>query len=132
MKQSFFSAHHLRGAAFGTDKTDSVIAAFFSVTVRMFLLAEVLVLALAMFLAVIRSLPGPVFFPFRILAIIYIDFFRGIPLLLLMFIVGLGVPGMQLSALSRQSQFVYGVIALTLVYSGLRRGGVSGGDRVRA
>jgi hypothetical protein len=63
VKQSFFSAHHLRGAAFGTDKTDSVIAAFFSVTVRMFLLAEVLVLALAMFLAVIRSLPGPVFSP---------------------------------------------------------------------
>jgi len=117
VKEAFFSAHHLKGAAFGTAKTASVIAAFFSVTVRMFLLAEVLVLALALFLAVVRSLPGPVFFPFRVLAIVYIDFFRGIPLLLLMFIVGFGLPGMQLGTLSRQSQFVYGVIALTLVYS---------------
>jgi polar amino acid transport system permease protein len=117
VKQSFLSAHHLKGAAFGTDKTGSVIAAFFSVTVRMFLLAEVLVLGLALFLAVVRSIPGPVFFPFRVLSIIYIDFFRGIPLLLVMFIIGFGVPGMQLGTLSRQSQFVYGVISLTLVYS---------------
>ena len=117
VKQAFFSGRHLKGAAFGTEKTGSVIAAFFSVTVRMFLLAEVLVLGLALFLAVIRNLPGPVFFPFRILTIIYIDFFRGIPLLLLMFIVGFGVPGMQLGWLSRQSQFVYGTIALVLVYS---------------
>jgi polar amino acid transport system permease protein len=117
VKQAFFSARHLKGAAFGTDKTESVIAAFFSVTVRMFLLAEILVLGLALFLALVRSLPGPVFFPFRVLAIAYIDFFRGIPLLLVMFIVGFGLPGMQLGLLSRQSQFTYGVISLTLVYS---------------
>jgi polar amino acid transport system permease protein len=117
VKEAFFSGRHLKGAAFGTDKTESVIAAFFSVTVRMFLLAEVLVLGLALFLAVIRNLPGPVFFPFRIMTVIYIDFFRGIPLLLLMFIVGFGLPGMQLGWLSRQSQFVYGTIALVLVYS---------------
>jgi polar amino acid transport system permease protein len=117
VKQAFFSGRHLEGAAFGTDKTESVIAAFFSVTVRMFLLAEVLVLGLALFLALIRSLPGAVFFPFRVLAIAYIDFFRGIPLLLVMFIVGFGMPGMQLGLLSRQSQFTYGVISLTLVYS---------------
>jgi polar amino acid transport system permease protein len=117
VKQSFFSAHHLKGAAFGTDKTDSVIAAFFAVTVRMFLVAEILVLALALFLAVVRNLPGPAFFPFRVLAVIYIDFFRGIPLLLVMFILGFGLPGMQLGVVSRQSTFVYGVAALTLVYS---------------
>jgi polar amino acid transport system permease protein len=117
VKRAFFSARHLKGAAFGTDKTGSVIAAFFAVTVRMFLLAEVLVLGLALFLALVRSFPGPVFFPFRVLAIAYIDFFRGIPLLLVMFIVGFGLPGMQLGLLSRQSQFTYGVISLTLVYS---------------
>jgi polar amino acid transport system permease protein len=115
--RAFFAARHLKGAAFGTDKTGSVVAAFFSVTVRMFLLAEVLVLVLALFLALVRSLPGAVFFPFRVLAIAYIDFFRGIPLLLVMFIVGFGLPGMRLGLLSRQSQFTYGVISLTLVYS---------------
>jgi polar amino acid transport system permease protein len=97
--------------------SSEVKQAFFSVTVRMFLLAEVLVLGLALFLALLRGLPGPVFFPFRVLSIAYIDLFRGIPLLLVMFIVGFGLPGMQLGFISRQSQFTYGVISLTLVYS---------------
>jgi polar amino acid transport system permease protein len=117
VRRAFLSAGHLRDAAFGTDKTSSVIAAFFSVTVRMFLLAEVLVLGFALLLAVVRSLPGPVFLPLRVLTIAYIDLFRGIPLLLVMFIIGFGLPGMQLGLLSRQSQFTYGVFSLTLVYS---------------
>jgi polar amino acid transport system permease protein len=121
VQKAFFSPRHLRGAAFGTQtaerSTPSVIAAFFSVTVRMFLLAEALVLVFALFLAVVRNLPGPVFFPFRLLTIAYIDFFRGIPLLLLMFIIAFGLPGMSLGFVSRQSQFTYGVVALTLVYS---------------
>jgi polar amino acid transport system permease protein len=114
---AFFSPRHLRGAFLGTDTTAAVPVAFFSVTVRLFLVSEVLVLVFGLILAVIRSLPGAVFFPFRVLTIAYIDFFRGIPLLLLMFIVGFGLPGMRLGFLSRQSQFTYGVISLTLVYS---------------
>ena len=57
------------------------------------------------------------FFPVRILAIVYIDLFRGVPLLLVLFIVGYGLPSLQLPVLSGLSIFVYGVIALTLVYS---------------
>jgi polar amino acid transport system permease protein len=121
VQKAFLSPRHLKGAAFGTHTqtavTGSVIAAFFRVTVRMFLLAEVLVLGFALLLAVVRSLPGPVFFPFRVLSIAYIDFFRGIPLLLVMFIIAFGLPGMRLGFLSKQSQFVYGTVALTLVYS---------------
>jgi polar amino acid transport system permease protein len=117
VRRAFLSAGHLRDAAFGTDKTSSVIAAFFSITVRMFLVAEVLVLGFALLLAVVRSLPGAVFFPLRLLTIAYIDLFRGIPLLLVMFIIGFGLPGMQLGLISRQSQFTYGVISLALVYS---------------
>ena len=129
VRRAFFSARHLKGAAFGSRSvtetgggpvirtTHSVISAFFATTVRMFLLAEVLVLGLALLLAVVRGLPGPVFFPLRVLSIAYIDFFRGIPLLLVMFIVGFGLPGMRLGALSSLSLFAYGVISLTLVYS---------------
>jgi polar amino acid transport system permease protein len=121
VQKAFFAPHHLKGAILGTHTptavTGSVVAAFFSVTVRMFLLAEVLVLAFAMFLAVVRSLAGPVSFPFRVLAIAYIDFFRGIPLLLLMFIIAFGLPGMSLGFLSRQSTFTYGTTALVMVYS---------------
>jgi polar amino acid transport system permease protein len=113
----FFSGRHLKAAFLGTEKTGSVPVAFFTVTVRMFLVAEALVLGFGLLLAVIRGLPGPVFFPFRVLAIAYIDFFRGIPLLLVMFIVGFGLPGMGLGVVSRLSLFTYGVISLTLVYS---------------
>src|SRR4029453_12594736 len=102
VRRAFLSAGHLRDAAFGTDKTTSVVAAFFSVTVRMFLVAEVLVLGFALLLAVVRSLPGPVFFPLRVLTIVYIDLFRGIPLLLVMFIIGFGLPGMQPPLLPRR------------------------------
>ncbi len=115
--RAFFSGRHLKGAIIGTEKTASVPVAFFSVTVRMFLLAEVLVLVLGLVLAVLRGLPGPVFYPLRLLAVVYIDFFRGIPLLLVMFIVGLGLPGLGLGPISRQSTFTYGVVSLTLVYS---------------
>jgi polar amino acid transport system permease protein len=117
VQEAFFAPRHLRGALLGTDKTAAVPLAFFSVTVRLFLMAEALVLVLGLVLAVVRSLPGPAFFPLRVLTIAYIDFFRGIPLLLLMFIIGFGLPGMRLGLLSRQSQFTYGVISLTLVYS---------------
>jgi polar amino acid transport system permease protein len=117
VKNAFFAGRHLQGAFLGTDKTASVPVAFFSVTVRMFLVAELLVLAFGLLLAILRSLPGPVFFPLRVLAVAYIDLFRGVPLLLVMFIVGFGLPGMRLGVLSRQSQFVYGVASLTLVYS---------------
>ena len=58
---------------------------------RIFLIAEVFILVFALVLALIRGLPGPVFFPFRALATIYSDFFRGIPTILLVYILGFGV-----------------------------------------
>jgi polar amino acid transport system permease protein len=67
-------------------------------------------------IAVLRSLPGPVFFPIRLLAIIYVDFFRGIPTILLIYILGFGVPGLQLSGVPT-SEFFWGTVALVLVYS---------------
>jgi polar amino acid transport system permease protein len=94
-----------------------VAVAFFTITVRMFLVAEVLVLVFGLVLAVLRGLPGPAFFPIRALTIAFVDLFRGIPLLLVIFIVGFGLPGAGLGFLSRLSQFNYGVISLTLVYS---------------
>ena len=55
----------------------------FVLNIKIFLVAEVLILILALVLAVMRSLPGPVFFPIRLLAIGYTDLFRGIPTILL-------------------------------------------------
>ena len=62
--------------------------------VKLFLIAEVFILVLALFLAVMRSLPGPVFFPIRALAIGYIDLFRGIPTVLVIYTLGFGAPAL--------------------------------------
>lgn len=117
VRRAFFSPTHARDALLGTESLGSVAVAFFTITVRMFLVAEVLVLVFGLVLAVLRGLPGPAFFPIRALTIAFVDLFRGIPLLLVIFIVGFGLPGAGLGFLSRLSQFNYGVISLTLVYS---------------
>src|SRR5207253_5470175 len=83
----------------------------------MMFLAEGLVLALALVVAVIRGLPGRPAAPLRAVAIVYTDVFRGTPLILVAFLVGFGLPGLQLKVISSQSNFVYGITALTLVYT---------------
>jgi polar amino acid transport system permease protein len=93
------------------------VARAFGRNIQLMLVAEALVLVLGLVLAVVRNLPGPVAFPFRLFAIGYIDLFRGVPLVLVLFIVGFGLPGLQLQLLSTQSVFTYGVISLILVYS---------------
>jgi polar amino acid transport system permease protein len=101
----------------GLNDSFSTVASGFWLNVKLMLTAEVLVLVIALALAVVRSLPGPVLAPLRLVALIYTDVFRGVPLILVVFIVGLGVPGLQLSFISEQSVFTYGVVALVLVYS---------------
>jgi polar amino acid transport system permease protein len=89
----------------------------FQVNIKMMVIAEALVLVLALALAIVRGLPGPAAKPLRALAIAYTDFFRGTPLILVAFIVGFGVPGLQLGYVSSRPVIVYGIAALTLVYT---------------
>ncbi len=88
----------------------------FLVNVQLFLIAEVLVLILALVVAVLRSLPGPVFFPIRLLAAIYTDLFRGIPTVLVIYALGLGAPALQIQGVPK-SPFFWAVVALVLVYT---------------
>jgi polar amino acid transport system permease protein len=89
----------------------------FQLNIKMMVIAEALVLVLALALAIVRGLPGPAARPLRALAIAYTDFFRGTPLILVAFIIGFGVPGLQLGFISNQHVIVYGITALTLVYT---------------
>jgi polar amino acid transport system permease protein len=89
----------------------------FQVNIRMMFIAEALVLVLALMVAIVRGLPGRGAKPLRVLAIAYTDFFRGTPIILVTFIVGFGLPGLQLGFISNRSFTVYGIIALTLVYT---------------
>ena len=66
-------------------------------------------------LAVTRSLRGPVFFPLRALATIYTDLFRGVPVLIVLFLVGFGVPALDI--FPRLPAAVWGTVAITLCYS---------------
>jgi polar amino acid transport system permease protein len=89
----------------------------FQVNLKMMFIAEALVLVFALMVAVVRGLPGRAAKPLRALAIAYTDFFRGTPIILVTFIVGFGLPGLQLGFISDRSFTVYGIIALTLVYT---------------
>ncbi len=71
---------------------------------------------MALLIAVLRSLPGPVFFPLRAAATIYADLFRGIPTILVIFMLGFGMPALDLDWIP-QSQFFWAAVALILVYS---------------
>jgi polar amino acid transport system permease protein len=89
----------------------------FQVNLKMMVIAEGLVLVLALAIAIVRGLPGRGAKPLRALAIVYTDFFRGTPIIIVAFIVGFGLPGLQIGFVSRLSFVTYGIIALTLVYT---------------
>jgi polar amino acid transport system permease protein len=88
----------------------------FWVNVRLFLIAEVLILAFGMLLAVVRSLPGPVATPLRLMAIVYVDVFRALPGLLVIIVLGLGIPALRIPGVP-SDEFLWAIIALTLIYS---------------
>jgi polar amino acid transport system permease protein len=89
----------------------------FQTNIKMMVIAEALVLVLALMVAIVRGLPGPAAAPLRGVAIAYTDFFRGTPLILVALVCGFGLPGLNMRVISTQSAFTYGVLALTLVYT---------------
>jgi polar amino acid transport system permease protein len=88
----------------------------FRINVFMFVVAEALVLVLALVVAILRSLPGPVFLPLRIMAAIYTDLFRGVPTILVIFLLGFGAPALRLQGVPTSDLF-WGIVAITLVYT---------------
>ena len=86
------------------------------VNIRIFLIAEACILVLGLLIAILRGLPGPVFFPIRLLATAYVDLFRGIPTILVIYLLGFGIPALGLAGVP-SSVFVWGTAALVLVYS---------------
>ncbi|GIG25482.1 amino acid ABC transporter permease [Cellulomonas denverensis] len=84
--------------------------------VRVMVVCAVIIVVLAMLLALARTLRGPAFFPLRALATGYVDVFRGLPLILVLLLVGFGLPGLRLQGIPT-SAVVLGGIALVLTYS---------------
>ncbi len=98
-----------------SDSAPLVLRGFW-LNLQLFAYAMVLIPVVALVVAVLRSLRGPTFFPVRLMAIIFTDFFRGIPLILLILLLGFGVPALQISYVPRGAVF-WGIAALTLSYS---------------
>jgi polar amino acid transport system permease protein len=109
VQKSFFD-----GAIFARSLPKVVEA--FGTNVALFLIAEALILVVGLVLAILRGLPGPVFFPVRLLATVYVDLFRAVPGLLVIYLLGFGIPGLGIAGIP-VDPFPYAVIALTLVYS---------------
>ena len=109
VKQAFFDRQEFEEAF------PDILSAF-KINVQIFLVAEAVILVFALAIAVLRSLPGPVFFPLRACAVVYVDLFRSVPTILVIYILGFGVPALQLPGVPVDPRF-WGAVALILVYS---------------
>lgn len=109
VQQQFFNPENFR------ESWPDVLSGFW-LDVRMFVIAQIAILVFALFVAVIRSLRGPAFVPVRLLAVLYIDAFRGVPLILAILLFGFGVPALDIPGVPRSPLF-WGVTTLVLSYS---------------
>jgi len=71
---------------------------------------------IALGLALLRTTKSPTLTPFRFLATAYVDIFRGAPLILIILLVGFGVPALGLKGISSNVIFL-GTVAVVLTYS---------------
>ena len=87
VSETFFNGQEFRD-------TFPDIAKAFWLDIRVFCIVEVAVLILGLVVALIRTIDAPALFPLRLLAVVYTDVFRGIPTVLLVYMVGFGVPAL--------------------------------------
>ena len=109
VRRSFFDGDHFR------ESFPQIVDAFW-LNVRVFLIAEACILVLALLVAVARSSRSAVLFPVRVLSTVYVDLFRGVPVLLVLFLLGFGVPALRIGGVPNDPVFWAGV-ALVLSYS---------------
>jgi polar amino acid transport system permease protein len=88
----------------------------FWLDVRIFMIVEVVVLALGLVVAIARVTRTPALFPLRLIAATYTDVFRGIPTILCVYLIGFGVPALELTGVP-SDPVVLGGAALALSYS---------------
>lgn len=84
--------------------------------VRLMVVCEAVILVVALAVALARTLRGPVFFPVRAAATVYVDLFRGLPLILVLYMLGFGMPSLRVAWLPSSALF-WGCVALILTYS---------------
>jgi polar amino acid transport system permease protein len=88
----------------------------FWLDVKLFMVVEMVVLIVGLTIALVRTSRAPALFPLRLLGTVYVDLFRGFPTIILIVLVGFGVPALRLQGLPTDP-VVLGGIALALSYS---------------
>lgn len=86
------------------------------VNVRLMVVCAVVILTFGLLLALARSLRGPAWFPVRALATVYTDVFRGLPALLVIYLLGFGIPALRIPGLTNSAIF-WGAVGLILTYT---------------
>lgn len=86
------------------------------VNIQLSFIGGFFIAVIALSLALIRTTKSPALTPFRFLATAYVDIFRGAPLLLIILLVGFGVPALRLAGLT-SNVIVLGTVAVVLTYS---------------
>lgn len=101
--------------SYGVEILPKVILGF-STNIALTLIAGTAVSIFGLVLALTRTSRSPSLTPFRILATIYVDVFRGIPMLLIILLVGFGIPALRLQGLT-SNVLVLGTIAVVITYT---------------
>ena len=109
VREAFFNGFHAKASL-------PDIARAFWLNVKMFMIAEPLILVLALALAIARSARSPWLLPLRVAAVAYTDVIRGIPTILLILLLGFGMPGLRLQGVPN-SPFFWATTALVISYS---------------
>ncbi|HEX4754008.1 MAG TPA: ABC transporter permease subunit, partial [Solirubrobacterales bacterium] len=110
VRETFFSWSEFKNAF------PEVLSGFW-LDVKVFMVVEVVVLVVALVIALVRVNRSAGLFPVRLLATVWVDLFRGVPTVLLVYLIGFGIPALELEGLPTDP-VVLGGIALTLSYSG--------------
>jgi len=97
------------------DSFPDVLSGFW-LDVKLFMVVEVAVLGIGLLVALTRTSRAPALFPLRLLGTVFVDLFRGIPTILLVYLIGFGIPALRLTGLPTDP-VVLGGIALGLSYS---------------
>ena len=109
VRETFFSPEDF------ADAFPAVLKGFW-LDVKLFLVVEVAVLVLGLLVALARLSRSPALFPLRLLSAVFVDVLRGVPTILVVYLIGFGVPALMLSGVPTDP-VVLGGIALTLAYS---------------
>lgn len=83
---------------------------------RVWVVTVVVSLVVGLLLAIVRTTASPVLFPLRALVAAYVDVFRGLPLLLVLLLVGFGLPSLRLPWLPGDGVYL-GTLAIVLTYT---------------